>query len=75
MTDTDTALGQLQGAISSDYPWASPDHIEAVLRAGYERTRDAKVQNYRLVLAERETRTQLRHEQRSSYASPEGNDD
>ncbi len=61
---TEAALGQIQRALSSDYPWASTDHIGDVLRSRYERTRDAKVQNYRLVLAERETRIQLRHEQR-----------
>lgn len=61
---TEVALEQVLRAISTDYLWASTDHIGEVLRARYERTRDAKVQNYRLVLAERQTRTQLRHEQR-----------
>jgi len=60
----ETALEQIQRSISDDYPWASTDHIGELLRSRYERTRDAKVQNYRLVLAERDTRNQLRHEQR-----------
>ncbi len=60
---TESALRQIQRAVAGDYPWASADHIDRVLRAHYARTRDAKVQNYRLLLAERETRVQLRHEQ------------
>jgi hypothetical protein len=60
---TEAALRQIQRAISGDFPWASTDHIGEVLRSRYERTRDAKVQNYRLVLAERDTRLQLRYEQ------------
>ena len=62
-----TALRQIQRSISDDHPWVSTDHIGDVLRSRYERTHDAKVQNFRLVLAERETRTQLRHEQRRYY--------
>lgn len=69
---TTTALGHIARAISSDFPWASADHVGEVLRSSYERTRDAKVQNYRLVLAERGARAQLRHEQRRSCA---GDDD
>jgi len=61
---TEVVLGQIERSISNDYPWASTDHIGEVLRSRYERTRDARVQNYRLVLAEREARSQLRHEQR-----------
>lgn len=59
---TTKALAGIQDAIARDYPEASPDRIAEVLRSRYERTRDAKVQNYRLLLAERETRVQLRHE-------------
>ncbi|MGZ4681364.1 MAG: three-helix bundle dimerization domain-containing protein [Acidimicrobiales bacterium] len=59
---TTKALEGVQDAIARDYPWAAPERIAEVLRSRYERTRDAKVQNYRLLLAERETRVQLRHE-------------
>jgi hypothetical protein len=72
--DAEAALGHIQRAISGDHPWASPEHVSQVLRARYEQTHDAKVQNFRLVLAERATRAQLRHERASSHASPEGND-
>ncbi len=73
-TATEPALVHIQRAISSDYPWASTDYIGEVLRSRHERTSDAKVQTYRLLLAERETRTQLRREQRIWYAlAPEGN--
>jgi len=79
MTDrddaADMALGHIRRAISSDYPWATLDHIGEVLRSGYDRTRDAKVQNYRLLLAEREARAQLRHEQAGRHLATEGADD
>ena len=73
---TEKALGQVLRAIANDCPWAATDHIAAVLRDHYEATRDAKVQNFRLVLAERETRVQLRHEHAGSIPlAPDLKDD
>ena len=64
----EAALEQTAGVIAKDYPWASSEHVGEVLRSRFARTRDAKVQNYRLLLAERDTRTQLRREQHESLA-------
>jgi hypothetical protein len=50
--------------IALAYPWASLSHIATILRANFEATREAKVQDYRLVLAERNTRVRLRQEAR-----------
>jgi len=73
---TEKALGQILQAIANDCPWAATDHIAAVLHDRYEATRDAKVQNFRLVLAERETRVQLRHEHAGSIPpAPDRKDD
>ena len=59
---TKTGLEVTLRALCRDYPLVSADHIEEVLRSRYERTRDASVQDYRLLLAERETRVHLRRE-------------
>jgi hypothetical protein len=56
------ALRGVAERLSLACPWASQKHIETVLRDSYGATRDAKVQNYRLVLAERVTRVRLRRE-------------
>ena len=67
-----TALVHVERSISNDHPWASRHHVGQVLRDRFERTRDAKVQNYRLLRAERETRAQLRHERNRLQRPPEG---
>ena len=60
--DRERGLREVARQILLAYPWAAPDHVDAMLRANYDTTDGAKVQNYRLVLAERDTRVQLRHE-------------
>lgn len=56
------ALRDIAHQLSLAYPGASYEHIEAILRANYAASRDAKVQTYRLLLAERDTRVRLRRE-------------
>ena len=63
--DPDATERALVGSVKqllADYPWADPAHVEAVLRSNFATTRDAKVPNYRLLLAERDTRVRLRRE-------------
>jgi hypothetical protein len=60
------ALDDIARRVAATYPAAAPERIASLLRACYERTRDAKVQQYRLVLAERDTRLQMRLDQRAA---------
>ena len=53
-------LAQTARRILEDHPDADPLRVAALLDVAYGRTGDAKVQNYRLVLAEREVRRRLR---------------
>lgn len=73
LTSTDGALTQeralheITQRLASAHPWASEAHIEAILRANLDETRDAKVQNFRLLLAERNARVRLRSEEPSCH--------
>lgn len=64
------ALRAIAAQISAAYPWASHDHLTALLRANYAATANARVQNYRLVLAERDTRALLRREANGLSTAP-----
>lgn len=46
--------------LGAEFPAADPGQIGRLLEASLGRTHDARVQNYRLVLAEREVRERLR---------------
>jgi hypothetical protein len=56
------ALRTIIDQVAAAYPWATRDHVAALLRSNYAATANARVQNYRLVLAERDTRARLRRE-------------
>ncbi len=66
----DKALRAIAAQIGEAYPWASHEHVAAILRANYATTANARVQNYRLVLAERDTRARLRHEAHDLRTTP-----
>lgn len=61
------ALSDIARVVALTYPWATEAHIASILRANFEATRDEKVQNYRFVLAERNTRVRLRREAPPSH--------
>ena len=54
------ALGALESQIARDHPEAAPSEIRALITAHLARTADARVQHYRLLLAERAVRSHLR---------------
>jgi len=58
-------LIDLRDRLVADHPGADPDRLEAVLAESLERTADARVRGYRLVLAERAARAALREERTS----------
>jgi hypothetical protein len=62
------ALAEITQRLGVDYPGAPPETISEVLLAQYLRTASAPVQQYRLVLAERDTRVQLRMAQRDAMS-------
>lgn len=64
MTD-ERALRASIDALLRDYPWATRERVEQLLSLFYERTSEAKVTQYRVLLAERDTRVQLRREERA----------
>lgn len=68
--ERERGLREVTQQILLTYPWASPEHVEAILRSNYDATNGAKVQNYRLLLAERDTRVQLRREASSRTPRP-----
>jgi hypothetical protein len=51
---------ELASRLAVEFPTVDPGLIFAVIVGSLDRTRLARVQNYRLVLAERETRAELR---------------
>lgn len=53
-------LARVTGYIGRDHPSVHPSEIFALLSVAYARTVDAPVQSFRMVLAEREVRRQLR---------------
>lgn len=60
--------GALRAAIDAcvrDYPGATRDQVEQLVRTLYERTAGAKVHQYRVLLAERDARVQLRADERT----------
>jgi hypothetical protein len=59
------ALIAIVAAIRHDYPNAAPGRVEDLLQTCYQRTSGARVQQYRLVLAERDVRVQLRLDERA----------
>ncbi len=52
-------------ACARDHPGANPERVEQLVRTSYERTSGAKVHHYRVLLAERDARVQLRAEERT----------
>lgn len=63
--------GALRAAIDAcvrDYPGATRDQVEQLVRTLYERTAGAKVHQYRVLLAERDARVQLRADERARTA-------
>lgn len=54
------SLSEIATRLGTEFPTAAPDQIGRLLEASLGRTHDARVQNYRLVLAEREVRERLR---------------
>lgn len=54
------ALDDIVHRFVSELPGVDPDAIRSVVAEGFARTADAKVQNFRLVLAERWARAHLR---------------
>ena len=59
------AIGAAIDACARAYPGATMARVEQLLWTFYERTTDARVQQYRVLLAERETRAQLRRDERT----------
>ncbi len=61
-TDQDDrrALEQALAAIAADHSEVPVEELRALLLARYGRTADASVQRYRVVLAERDVRLELR---------------
>jgi hypothetical protein len=51
---------ELASRLAVEFPTVDPGLIFALIAGSLDRTRLARVQNYRLVLAERETRAELR---------------
>ncbi len=60
--------------LSADMPAVPRAGIEAQLRECLEATREAPIQTFRLVLAERETRTALRGERRRNGQARNGHE-
>lgn len=56
------ALARIHVTLTRRYPSAPSEYVAELLRSSYDRTRDASVQDFRLVLAERETLERLRSE-------------
>ncbi len=62
------AIGTAIDTCLRAYPGATRARVEQLLWAFYERTSDAKVQQYRVLLAERDTRARLRLDERAHMA-------
>ena len=63
--DDERALRAAVDACARDYPNAARGRIEHLMRSFYALTSDAKVKQYRVLLAERDTRVRLRLEERA----------
>jgi hypothetical protein len=64
------ALASVRARLRDDFPLVPPEHIDALLTEFFGRTRGARVQTFRVLLADRDARAALR-----SYSSPPpGND-
>lgn len=64
------ALGDIARHLAAEHPEVDEATIRAALVEGIDRTAGAKVQNYRLVLAERWARARLRAGERPDVATP-----
>jgi hypothetical protein len=64
--ELDPALASLAARIGGDHPEVEPGRILVLLLAAHDRTADAPVQMYRLLLAERAVREHLRWERRAA---------
>ena len=62
----DCSLQEVQCRLASDYPGVERERIAELLLACYRRTSAAKRPQYRLILAERDSRVRLRREPRSA---------
>jgi hypothetical protein len=69
------ALCEIAGRLALDYPAATSEQVDAVLRSTFERASDARVEQYRLVLAERDARVRLRTATRVAPSAPGGRGD
>jgi hypothetical protein len=65
--DDERALRDVARQVALSYPWASGEHVAALLRANFYAAGGAKAQDHRLVLAERDTRVCLRREAPSAW--------
>jgi hypothetical protein len=59
------ALTEAIDACARDYPSASRSQIEDLVLSAYERTSTAKVHQYRVLLAERSARLELKAQERA----------
>ena len=61
----EVALRAVIDACVRDHPEASRERVATLVRTSYERTSGAKVHQYRVLLAERDARAQLRSDERA----------